>query len=210
MSETLTESRALLTSRFNAHLTFNVMNSIQGCLLEKAYDDAFELVTSYSRILRKMLINGKLESTLGEEMETIRDYLQIEKIRNDNQLDFTIDLDDLSPRLLLPKSLLVSFVENGVKHGIRTLNGEGWIRISGKTISDPVNNSSQTHISIRNLAPAKINGWAHEHQIVHGHELAYQLMELYNETTGHDITIEVVEHPVDEKRCEVEVTVVIQ
>jgi len=119
MSETSTESHVQLASRFNAHLTFNVLNSIQGCLLEQEYDDAFELVNSYSRILRRMLINGRIATSFSEEMENVRDYLRIEEIRSDYQFTFTIDTTGVPSALQLPKSLLASLVENAIKHGIR-------------------------------------------------------------------------------------------
>ncbi|HBB90870.1 MAG: hypothetical protein A2X22_14020 [Bacteroidetes bacterium GWF2_49_14] len=211
MPQPLPDTPTLLTSRFNAHLTFNVLNTVQGFLLEKDAEGAFELVSCYSRLLHKMLINGRLDIPLKEEIETIQDYLQIERMRADGGFSFSVETDPLLNNLIFPKSLMVSFVENAIKHGIRKLNGIGWIQVSAKSTSNPDAGEGKTSIiSIRNLAPAKINGYAHDHQTVHGHELAYGLLEAYMDRTGQEITIEVREYPAEGGLLEVEVEITIK
>jgi len=119
MPETIAESPVLLTSRFNAHMTFNVLSTVQGLILENDQEAAIEMISCDSRILRKMLINGRLEITLKEELEVIRDYLEIERIRQDDGFSYAIDVDPAISSLLVPKSLLVGFVENAIKQGTR-------------------------------------------------------------------------------------------
>jgi hypothetical protein len=162
MPELLNESTALITSRFNAHLTFNVLNA---------------------------LINGRTESTLGEELNVIQDYLAIEKIRFNNRLEVAIDVDSDLGSMIVPKSFLISFVENAVKHGIRLMDGHGWLSISGSfETGQPGKSSGNYAISIRNLAPLNGNGFGQNPGSVHGHELARGLADAFMEKTGRKIT----------------------
>jgi LytS/YehU family sensor histidine kinase len=190
MAETSTESHTVLACRFNAHLTFNVLNSIQGCLLEKEYDDAYELVTSYSRILRKMLINGKIATTLAEELENIRDYMQIERIRNSN-LEYSIDTGNLPLKLELPKSLLSSIVENAVKHGARKLCSGSWIRVAGHC--DP---NGRCTLKISNLAPVRPTDTVTDANFTHGQDLLWELIEQYHDQTGRGVDLQIQEKQV--------------
>jgi LytS/YehU family sensor histidine kinase len=202
MADTETEAHIQLACRFNAHLTFNVLNSIQGCLLEKEYDDAFELVTSYSRILRKMLINGKIATTLADEMENVRDYLEIERIRTDKEFVYSIDLGDLPVKLQLPKSLLSSIVENAVKHGSRKLCTESWIRITGHT-----GPGDRHTLKISNLAPARAAGQMTDANFTHGQNLIWELIEQYHDQTGRGVEFEMSEKNAPTGCIEVEAVV---
>jgi hypothetical protein len=208
MYELLKESPSLITTRFNAHLTFNVLNSVQGFVAEKDPETAMELISTYSRILRKILINGRPESTLKEELDVIRDYLDIERICRCKGFSYSIDVDESFQTLSVPKSLLVSIVENGIKHGIRKLNCDGWIRI--KAWHEKSSNgrlSGNSVISISNLAPITSDELDPVPGSVHGKVLIQSLVEDYELKTGRDVSIEMAEHELDDHFTEFEVTV---
>ncbi len=208
MYELLKESPSLITTRFNAHLTFNVLNSVQGFVAEKDPETAMELISCYSRILRKILINGRTEATLLEELDIIRDYLEIERICKSKGFLYYIDVDESFHTLLVPKSLLVSIVENGIKHGIRKLDVDGWIRIkawnenstNGLTTGIPV-------VSISNLAPILSNELDPVPGSVHGKVLIQSLVEDYELKTGREVSMEMVENQIDDHFAEFEVTI---
>ena len=58
-------------------------------------------------------------ATIREEIETAKLYLEIEKIRFEDQLQYSIDVDEASSGCLVPKFLLQPLVENAVKHGLK-------------------------------------------------------------------------------------------
>jgi len=208
MYELLKESPSLIATRFNAHLTFNVLNTLQGLLLEKDPDTAIELISCYSRILRKMLINGRTETTVKEELDVIRDYLEIEKISKDNGFIYSIEVDASVKALTIPKSLLISIVENAVKHGARKLQGKGWIRITGfKELNSRGKSTQRRIISIRNLAPVKVNGFDIPKESYHGNDLLHELVEDFENKTGRKVAIEFKENGVGDHLAEVEVLV---
>jgi len=144
----------LINSRFNAHLTFNILNTLQYLILEDEKEDAYRLVNSYSRILRKMLINGSNVTTVRSEIDVIKDYLELERIRMDEKFSYLVAIPKSILDKEIPKSLLISIIENAVKHGMRPLGKEGFIRIDCPDPAKPIirvrNNSPEKHYSRKN------------------------------------------------------------
>lgn len=129
-ADKMIDSWPMTSSRFNAHLTFNLLNSLQGLLLDNQPEQACDLINRYSRILRGMLVNGAMITTLGEEMAIITDYMEIEQVRSGEDFHYSIVWDPELKLLQVPKSLLICLVENALKHGIRPLGGKGSIAIT--------------------------------------------------------------------------------
>ncbi len=208
MYELLKESPSLITTRFNAHLTFNVLNSVQGFVAEKDPETAMELISTYSRILRKILINGHTETTLIEELAVVRDFLEIEKICRCRGLTYSIEVEESLNSLMVPKSLLVSIVENSVKHGIRKLDGEGWITLTASFLNPSGSLSAGTAIiTVRNLAPVRSDELDPVPGSAHGKELLQSLVDDYEAKTGRNVTLQMKEHQVDDHFTEFEVAV---
>jgi hypothetical protein len=189
-------------------LTFNVLSTVQGLILENDQEAAIEMISCDSRILRKMLINGRLEITLKEELEVIRDYLEIERIRQDDGFSYAIDVDPAIFSLLVPKSLLVGFVENAIKHGTRRLDKNAWVNITGRQEEAGGHRSGVTTVlSISNLAPAPLDGCDQISGSVHGSDLAYGLAELFFEKTGRKVSWETITTSIGSNLIKVEVLI---
>jgi LytS/YehU family sensor histidine kinase len=139
----------LFNSRFNAHLTFNILNTLQYLILEDEKEEAYRLVNAYSRILRKMLINASNVTSVRSEIDIIIDYLELERIRMDDKFSFLHDVPRSLWEKKIPKSLLISIIENAVKHGMKPLGKKGFIRIDCPDPRKPVirvkNNSPNGH-----------------------------------------------------------------
>jgi LytS/YehU family sensor histidine kinase len=193
--EYLTDTWPMTSSRFNAHMTFNLLNTIQGLLLEERADQASDLITRYSRILRQMLVNGTMIARVKDEMTTIADYLEIERARSNNGFTFHIDLDPTLSELHVPKSLLACLLENALKHGIRPMGGRGSIVISGKRgiAGKDRNNSSIIIFTLSNSAPPDYGRSQHSSERRHGFELLNDLNEAFYEATGQPVAIHITE-----------------
>lgn len=121
-----------LKSQLNPHFMFNAMNSIRA-LIDEDPARAREALTLLSVILRNTLIQGrKKEITLGEEMDIVRKYLSLEKMRFEERLLVEISMDEELRRLPFPPLLLQTIAENGIKHGISKLPAGGLLRITAK------------------------------------------------------------------------------
>ncbi len=124
-----------LKAQLNPHFIFNCMNSIRA-LIDENPANAKVAITRLSNLLRNTLILDKdREIPLEKELQLVRDYLDLEKIRYEERLNFKFDISEEALIQLLPPFLIQSQVENAIKHGISRLPGPGEIQICVTTAS---------------------------------------------------------------------------
>jgi sensor histidine kinase YesM len=119
-----------LRAQLNPHFMFNALNSIRA-LIDEDPKMAKLSVTRISRILRSSLVAGRRKLVpLKEEIELVKDYLSLEKIRYEERLDYAINVPRDLQDALVPPILLQTLVENSIKHGISRLQKGGIISIT--------------------------------------------------------------------------------
>lgn len=119
-----------LKSQTNPHFLFNTLNNIYGLASEKS-DIAPESILRLSKILRFMLYEtGSKFITIQQELDIIRDYIALEKLRYDDSLNINFVSEVQDTRLQLPPLLLIPLVENAFKHGISEDVGKSFIDIN--------------------------------------------------------------------------------
>ncbi len=121
-----------LKSQLNPHFMFNAMNSIRA-LIDENPQKAKQAVTQLSNILRQTLTleKNKLIS-FDDEMTLVKDYLALEKIRFEERLNYSLQIDEVSSQYKIPPMLLQTLVENAIKHGISKLTEGGIVSITTK------------------------------------------------------------------------------
>jgi len=128
-----------LHSKINPHFLYNALNSIADLAVTDgkrarkmtiALADLFRFSINYS---------DHNYSTIKEEVEMTEVYLEIEKIRFEDQLNYSIHLDKDVNHYLVPRFLLQPVVENAVKHGLKTTGKMTEINITVKNSSDGLN-----------------------------------------------------------------------
>jgi hypothetical protein len=129
----LLEQKAL-QSMMNPHFIFNALGSIQNFLLQNKPGEAGVYLSQFARLIRQNL--GSINAAqvgLEEEVDRIKNYLDLEKLRMGNRFDYIIQMDDSideDEELLIPSMIIQPFIENAVWHGISPLESNGWIRLS--------------------------------------------------------------------------------
>lgn len=107
-----------LKFQINPHFIFNSLNSISA-LTTLAPEKAKEMIIKLSGFLRYTLVNNeKKTNSLKEEIENIRLYLEIEKIRFENKFIFNENLEEGINEIKLPSMLLQPLAENAIKYGV--------------------------------------------------------------------------------------------
>jgi two-component system, LytTR family, sensor kinase len=110
----------MLQSQLNKHFLFNSLNSIRS-LVDENVDQAKEMVTELSDFLRYFMVSrDHTLIPLKDELEAIRNYLNIEKKRFEEKLDISIISDPLAEDFLVPGLLIHPLVENAIKYGMKT------------------------------------------------------------------------------------------
>lgn len=110
-----------LRSQMNPHFIFNSLNSIQYFILKKEPKEAYTYLSKFASLMRKILQNSRLKYiSVSDEIEGLELYLEMEKMRMDNNLDFTIKTENISnpEDVNIPTMLIQPFVENSIVHGL--------------------------------------------------------------------------------------------
>jgi len=121
----------MLHYQLNPHFLFNTLNAISTLILDRDTQLANTMVMRLSRFLRYSLDNDPmLKVTVEEEIEALKLYLDIEKVRFDDRLQLYFNIDPAARSALMPSLLLQPLVENSIKHAISLAINGGSIAIS--------------------------------------------------------------------------------
>lgn len=116
-----------LRLQMNPHFIFNALNSIQSQIGTENEQAARYYLAKFSRLMRQILDNSRSTSiSLEEEINTLENYLLIEKFCNGDRFDYKIVVDPLLEKdfIQLPPMILQPFIENAIKHGLKSVEGK--------------------------------------------------------------------------------------
>jgi two-component system sensor histidine kinase YesM len=128
----------VLQAQINPHFLYNTLNSVVRLAGSGKNEEVVTMITSLSKFFRVSLSKGNNVIPIRDELEHIRNYLIIQKIRFKNKFEFEINTPDEVMELQTLKLLLQPIVENAIYHGIERMVDQGWIQISVKLIGNKV------------------------------------------------------------------------
>lgn len=118
-----------LKMQLHPHFLFNTLNSISA-LLHRDVETADKMIARLGDFLRMTLRNsGQQEITVAEELEFLKCYLEIERIRFQDRLTVEMVIDPQAETAHVPNLLLQPIVENAIRHGISACNSPGKLSI---------------------------------------------------------------------------------
>jgi len=124
-----------LRREMNPHFLFNSLNSVNQFIAQNNELQANKYLTSYSGLMRNTMENSNKDFvTLGNEIENLTQYLELEHLRFKDKFDFEIIVDDELDResLWVPNMMLQPHLENAIWHGLRYKDGKGFLKLSFK------------------------------------------------------------------------------
>lgn len=126
----------MLRYQLNPHFLFNALNSIRASIDEDGVR-AKQMITQLSEFLRYSLLGESAKKIpLRDELEAVRNYLAIEKIRFEDKLAVEYETESAAEDFRVPCFLLNPLVENAIKHGLQTSPKPLKIKISAKMSDD--------------------------------------------------------------------------
>jgi two-component system, LytTR family, sensor kinase len=129
----------MLRYQLNPHFLFNTLNSISTLVLLKQTDQANAMLSRLSSFLRFTLINeATAKVTLTQEVETLKLYLDIEKMRFEERLRTDFDVEAEVAGALVPSLLLQPLVENAIKYAVTPQEDGADISINARRVGDRV------------------------------------------------------------------------
>lgn len=107
-----------LQSQINPHFIHNTLNTMNYMAKKAGATELEETITAFNSLLRSSISQTNSFITAIEEVDNLKNYINIQKHRYDINIDFTCEVDDDARYALLPKLLLQPLVENSLFHGI--------------------------------------------------------------------------------------------
>ena len=121
-----------LQAQIEPHFLFNTLSNVLN-LLDTDVDKGKSMLVDFTRYLRTSLVRTRgRRTTLGQELDMIRAYLNIFKVRMEGRLKFNLELPDHLKDVAFPPMLLQPLVENAVKHGLEPKVEGGEIRVKAE------------------------------------------------------------------------------
>lgn len=131
MRELLKEARLQgLQLQIQPHFLFNTLNVISMMAMLGKNEEVYELIMALSKFLRHSLKKESSLVVIEEELDMIRQYLYILKVRLGDQLSYEVEVKRSHQSLELPLFTLQPLVENAFKHGLEDSIEPGYLRVS--------------------------------------------------------------------------------
>lgn len=121
----------LLQEQINPHFLYNTLDTIVWLAEEEKKEEVVSMVTSLSTFFRTTLSEGRDCVLVREEKEHIRSYLEIQRFRYQDILNYELSIDPEIYNYEIPKLTLQPLVENALYHGIKNKRAIGLITIKG-------------------------------------------------------------------------------
>lgn len=176
------------------HFHANVLSSIEYFVMNHSADEASRYLKLYSDFTNQTLLDiDRPARTLAEEVDYVRTYLELEKLRFGERLQYSIHVDsDVNPSLMLPTMLLHTYSQNAVKHGITSKDGAGKIDIT--VCRQPRDGAGGILVSVQDdgvgrAEAARSGGYSTKQ----GLAILQKQIELYNKTNRYRIVQQVAD-----------------
>lgn len=127
-----------LQAQINPHFLYNTLDSIIWMSEAGENDEVVEMTSALARLLRQSISNDKEEVELEKEIEYVKNYLTIQKMRYKDKLEFFIYVDPRVAHVPIIKLVLQPLVENAIYHGIKYKETKGNLKIYARPVDGRV------------------------------------------------------------------------
>lgn len=118
-----------LISQINPHFLYNTLDTIYMLARMNGEETTMKMIHALSKYLRLSLSKGKDIVSVGDELENVKSYMEIQQIRNENLFKYEIECQVNEEKTYILKLILQPLVENAIKHGFCEIYEGGQIRI---------------------------------------------------------------------------------
>lgn len=115
----------ILQEQIKPHFLYNTLDNIKWMAKKQGANDVAKTITDLSNFFRVFLNNGNEKITLKQEFRHTRSYLDIQKTRCGEKLDYVMDIEKEIEEVSIIKILIQPIVENSIYHGIKTKESKG-------------------------------------------------------------------------------------
>ncbi len=173
-----------LRAQMNPHFIFNCLSSINRYILINNTEAASSYLTKFSRLIRMALQHSeKSMITLEKELEMLRHYLDLERLRFKNAFDYSITFINTidAATIFVPPLILQPFAENAIWHGLMHKKGGGHLDIA-LSIEGKILTGIITDNGIGRSEAALLNSKSAEKDKSMGMKITVERLALLNKT----------------------------
>lgn len=177
-----------LRAQMNPHFIFNCLSSINNYIIQNETDAASDYLTRFSRLIRMVLVNSqKSLVTLEDELEMLKLYLEMEKLRFNNTFNYYISYSNQfeTASVFIPPLLLQPFCENAIWHGLMNKKGIGQLDI-GLHLEGDVLNCTIRDNGVGRKKAAELNSKSAEREKSLGLKITNNRLAIFNEDGNSD------------------------
>ncbi|MEZ5196540.1 MAG: two-component regulator propeller domain-containing protein [Bacteroidales bacterium] len=130
-----------LRLQMNPHFIFNSLNSIQSYILTHNENKAVMYLSKFSQLMRLILANSSYKYiSIKDELQAVKYYLDLEKLRFDNKFDYTISVDKSIDEdfVEIPPMIIQPYIENAIIHGLLHKPDKGHCEVTIKLDGDRI------------------------------------------------------------------------
>lgn len=120
-----------LQSQINPHFLYNTLDSIIWMAEGKKNEDVVVMTASLARLLRQSISNEDETVSIIQEIQYVKSYLTIQKMRYKDKLEYEIDVDPSIYSVHIVKLVLQPIIENAIYHGLKYKDSKGMIWVKG-------------------------------------------------------------------------------
>lgn len=124
------------------HFLYNTLEALEALILMDEKEKSAKLIRCLGQFYRKSVSGGREFLTVNEEIQIVKDYADILKIRFGNSFKFDVRLDETCRNFKIPKLTIQPLVENSFQHGIRIQEKYGYVQVNVQRENDKI------HISV--------------------------------------------------------------
>lgn len=141
-----TELKAL-QAQINPHFLYNTLDTIKWMSRSNRNSEVVVLIESLSNLLRGTISKKEDSITIQEELDILRDYINIQKFRYEERLNVSINIHDELKKYKIPKLTLQPIVENSIKYAVENMLEPCYINIAS------IKNPDSYHIVVEDNGP---------------------------------------------------------
>jgi len=176
-----------LQTQMNPHFIFNTLNAIQDHLLTNNKEQALESLSHFARMINFIFENaGNKKITLKEELGFLKHYLDLEKLRFEDQIDIILNVDASMQakenEIELPPLLIQPIIENAFKHGLHHKLEKGRLEINFVHAIDMACKCSieDDGVGRAKAAEFSLNQFANQNRTTSGLEITKERLSLFH------------------------------
>ncbi|MEN9303271.1 MAG: hypothetical protein RL264_1700 [Bacteroidota bacterium] len=185
-----------IKAQMNPHFIFNALNTIQSYILTNDRMNANFYLGKFSDLMRKILTMSNQETiTIEEELAAMRLYLELENMRLNKELNIQLETDDAIEIMhkQIPSMIVQPYIENAIKHGLLHKVENKELKIIFKELTNDILLVEITDNGIGRKASQKIKERSNKHYVSFSTEANKKRLELLNEQTKNDISIQIID-----------------